>query len=474
MTQLIGRGRIAVVDPDSKLHEAIHPWLAPLGHDIVAISDPAGLLCVTDVGGTALILISIEPDSIASLVILARLRELPQGNHIPIIGMTGATGAALERLEQMTSPLEIRRFIAKPLEEWAVLEAASAAIIAAADEEEAAGPGYPGEPPPKKISAPLGQSSAVASDEVKRIYLSLATCSHYELMGLPEDAGPDAIREAFQRMSKRYRPQFVHLPSSEDERYLRGIDERLHAAMRDLKTPESRARYRERLGRRRAVETANRTLAERGPPPPIQRPAPTAAPPPSKSPTAAPPPNSAPTAAPPAPPGGAPRRNRISQELRRPGASEGGAQVPPPPSPSPAARVANEAAAATQAPVVDGRDLRQAEGLAETAHAQAVLGDFEGAVELLRRAVYHAPDDTALKYALELNQGRMFRLQGSLRVAKQHLEIAVELAPTSNLLARDELRAVVTAIADAKSKRKQPAATERGGLRDLLGLKRKE
>jgi len=80
--------------------------------------------------------------------------------------------------------------------------------------------------------------------------------------------------------------------------------------------------------------------------------------------------------------------------------------------------------------------------LAAAAHLQAVIGDYAGAVELLRQCIRMKPDITEYRYNLELNLGRNYKKMGNRPRAEQHFQEALKFAPAGNTAAQDELSSI--------------------------------
>ena len=87
--------------------------------------------------------------------------------------------------------------------------------------------------------------------------------------------------------------------------------------------------------------------------------------------------------------------------------------------------------------------------LAAAAHLQAVIGDYAGAVELLRQCIRMKPDVTEYRYNLELNLGRNYKKMGNRPRAEQHFQEALKFAPAGNTAAKDELAAIQGGAATA-------------------------
>ena len=407
--------QIILIERDADSRRRLEQWLSGLGREIVKVHTALEAIPKLRGKSTGLILIGLEVNDLRDLVALARIRELPRGRELPIIAVTHAAGTVLGRLQILVSQLHIREIQRKPLVRQALVDAVARALGGGPD-------AAPSPDPASAVQKPTPTTDRVTREEVAEVYLAMGRQNYFERLGVAEDADGDTIREAFLTKVGRYRPQLVPLSSTEDQRMLRGIYDQLRAAMKVLKTADGRKAYRERLRSPSGGAPAEKAVAE---PPRKRRPPP----PPVRVATQAVPRSTART----------PRDDDVAPPQ--------GAELPP-----------DEI---WDRKVAQGRS--RAETLAATARVQAVLGDFSGAVDLLREAVHIEPENKDLQYMLELNLGRKFKKLGHPVQARRHLEIAVELSPAGNMHARDELATV-----QDRPKPKAPAE-ERRRLRDLFG-----
>lgn len=92
------------------------------------------------------------------------------------------------------------------------------------------------------------------------------------------------------------------------------------------------------------------------------------------------------------------------------------------------------------------------------------MGDYGGAVDLVKQALRLQPDNADFKYKIELYEGWKCKHQGNKSGARRHFEAAMEVAPTtaSRRAAQDEL--------DELSGKKRGG----GSLGGLLGFGKKK
>jgi tetratricopeptide (TPR) repeat protein len=102
------------------------------------------------------------------------------------------------------------------------------------------------------------------------------------------------------------------------------------------------------------------------------------------------------------------------------------------------------------------------EKLSTAAHLQAIMGDYEGAVELYEQCVKLQPENDEYLFKLELARGRMFKKNGNKLRAQKYFETAQAIAPVGNNSAQEELDELV-----------QTGKKTGGGLKNLLFSKKK-
>jgi len=108
-------------------------------------------------------------------------------------------------------------------------------------------------------------------------YEGLATKTHFEVLGVSPDAGPDETKQAYFRLARPFHPDTRHDPSLDDLKPMREeVFLRLREAYDTLRDPTSRSRYETVLGphRLRALRTQTAEPAPSAPPAAPAEPAP--------------------------------------------------------------------------------------------------------------------------------------------------------------------------------------------------------
>lgn len=95
------------------------------------------------------------------------------------------------------------------------------------------------------------------------------------------------------------------------------------------------------------------------------------------------------------------------------------------------------------------------------------MGDYAGAVELMKQCYGLNPDSPDHAYKLELYQGWRAKQEGKMALARRFFEQAHALAPRGQTAAREELQAMGVKVKDTGSDKK-------GGLGTLFGFGKKK
>jgi hypothetical protein len=123
-----------------------------------------------------------------------------------------------------------------------------AAPLARPDVPPGSEPGTAAPPPTAEPPAPPPTEARRA--EILEAYESLATRTHFELLGLTPEADDAELREAYFRVAKRFHPDAHHDPGLSDLRdKLEAVFVRLGEVYETLRSPRLRARYERELAR---------------------------------------------------------------------------------------------------------------------------------------------------------------------------------------------------------------------------------
>ncbi len=104
--------------------------------------------------------------------------------------------------------------------------------------------------PPPAAERPAPPPIEARRAEILEAYASLATRTHFELLGLTPEADDARLREAYFRVAKRFHPDAHHEPGLSDLRdKLEAVFIRLGEVYETLRSPRLRARYERELAR---------------------------------------------------------------------------------------------------------------------------------------------------------------------------------------------------------------------------------
>ena len=104
--------------------------------------------------------------------------------------------------------------------------------------------------PPPAASPPVPAPIEARRAEILEAYASLATRTHFELLGLTPEADDARLREAYFRVAKRFHPDAHHEPGLSDLREkLEAVFIHLGEVYETLRSPRLRARYERELAR---------------------------------------------------------------------------------------------------------------------------------------------------------------------------------------------------------------------------------
>ena len=394
-------GPILIVERDVASRQRLADWLARQGAAVVTEARALEAVSRFLAGPIGAVLLGVDPQDLSDLGAIARVRELPHGRDVPIFILTRAGEGALARIRMMAAPLRVTEYHAYPLDLpklWARISApAGTAPPKAAALSNA---------PPSASQPSDASPSLVTMGTLVRFHQLIGPQDHYERLGITPQDGPSAVRQAFLAIVYRFRPQALADPKPEAMRLLRGIVDHVTQSYEVLRDPTRRHAY-----------DAQRAAAARPRPEPAPAPASVAAP--------APP-------APPPPPARAP--------LPPPPARPPPTAVRPPPVITRSAP-APEPTTNDDDPWAPRSSLQREthEDLAASAQVQAVMGDYDGAVKILRAALALKPDSDDYKFRLELNLGRLSKKNGAMARARHHFEEAIRLSPPGNPAASEEL-----------------------------------
>ena len=407
------RGDVLVIDRDAQAREQLARQLQAEGFDVLAFDRASDAVDRFVAHRAALILYAMDTEPPSALAALARIRELPGGHEVLIEALTRASGAELARVRSFGAMLGITGFL-----------------------------GHPPDPADLHLHlAALGHSAAPASPApegdgrqtlrtLREAHLRISRQSHHERLGLPPDAGASAARAAYRSAIHAFRPDAIAEHGQEVRRLLRDIFEALGQSYRALSDPTLRAERRAAL-----PET---------PPEPVAAPRP-----PLPPPDVVPPSRSAPSWSWPVVdgPGPAVAKAELPPEPAPP--------EPPPPEPQrpeaaqpepPPERLPREPAhphpLSEPAHQASGPLLESAEELSAAARLLTILGEYDGAADLLGQALTLDPGDSALRYEVALCLARKHRKHGDAAKARTHFVEACRLAPEGEVEADEELAAL--------------------------------
>lgn len=472
---------VLIVGCDSRTRATVRTWVQRMGFEAVFVADATQAVTRVIAGKADVVLYFLRAANMGDLGALARLRELPGGRDLPIVA--AVTSDELSQARTLGAALGIRDYLARPLEKDRLSQLLARIMP---------------EPEPEPIVGDLPRMDGpVTIEELRSVHRAMAAKNYFERLNVAPSDGAGAIRRGYKELTQRYTPDAFPPANQEARRLLRDLYDALGEAYRTLKDADKRQSYAFRIERAKKQPGEAKRAAPAAPPP---SPSPKPEPVPEITVERLPPVESTPAAPeapePPveAPPTGFPRLELTplpSRELSRPGfatqdpeesaASEdvpdfdediaifdspgpgSGPELTPPrgtKAPSGAFRddgsQPNFTSEESGSDIWDGRrgSMREThEELAAAARLQAVMGDYDGAVELLSQCVALQPDDPDYRYNLELNQGRRYKKKGNTGRAKQHLEMAVSCAPRGATAAQEELNKLTGGGGGGKSKR---------------------
>lgn len=438
--------------PEPGTRNKLAVWARKIGYEVESASDGALAAERINRGQIALVLYAMDTGKVQDLMAFARVRELPGGKELPILALVDAGAETTAR--QFGSALGITHYVTSPIDPQAL-----GALIALQVLREV--------PKPKdeaKAPSPGGQ---LTIEELRGVHSRLAKQNHFQRLGLTVDDGPLAARKAFKDMTTRYAPGSI--AGQEAKRLLRDIYDALGEAYKVLRDPGRREEYVYGLARQQRAEKRESQIGQDPVPP---REAPVAEPPTltpedlfgddtsntdflnvdtfddSSAPEFTPPPmfGSPDQSAPLEANAEVPSFEEDLDVFEAPAALF--AATPPP----------LEFSSEDVEPEEPGDDVwgrgsaikETHEELAAAAHLQAVMGDYEGAVELLEQCLRLKEGDKEYQYMLDLNQGRRFAKVGNKGRARSHFEAAANNARPGSTAAQDELDALLGS--DKKSK----------------------
>lgn len=470
--------RILIVQGDGAARDQIASWVQSMGFEVITVASGAEAVSRLNAAKVAAILYRMEPDRLADLGAFARVRELPNGKELPIVAL--AASAHYDRARSLGAALGIREYMTIPVEGARLAETLKRLIPEAEESPDASGPlpSYTGE---------------VSIQELRHVHAKIVKLDFFERLRVPQETTGADVRRAYRRAVGRYAPDVV--VGSEARRLLRDIYDAFGEAYRVLRDDDKREEYTYALRRKAATDEAPPEPAQtfEPTPEPWTEPAvvpPTEAPPPSAArpqmtppPAPTPPPSLFAPSPPPTPP--IPQTEQVSFAAVEAPEPEGAVPTygeaaslfdseptglfdptpapesyvgsepeftPPrfdatdssPPSLTPAPEKSDSTTTApdTATDIWDrryGAQRETHEELAAAAHLQAVMGDYDGAVQLLQQCLVLKRDDPEYQYLLDLNQGRRLRKLGNKARARQHFEQAVKNARPGSSAAQEEL-----------------------------------
>jgi hypothetical protein len=441
---------------------------------------------------------------------IARIRELPHGSDLPVIIALNPKHKA--KVKKLGESLSISDYVA-PSVGISRLSVRLNALIqrfetACEDRDGKAGTG------PERLSLKA----------LRVVHSRVGQGNHFERLGISHDSGIVAVRNAYKSMVSQYSYDAAKEGGNEGRRLVRDIHSVLREAYNVLRDRDKRRKYERRLKTEALIESEPAEAP--APPvtePPVVRP-PIPAPPvvPSAPEIVSQPVVEEPVAPPPAPPP-APAPETVIDIPDF--AAELEPEPEPEPEPIPEFTSAMEDAASalldsdklddedenpleairkmvddspsldsTAPPEIEAEDTPPADPddedepsidgalddfwargghqmkethdqLAAAAHLQAVIGDYDGACELLQQCVRLKPDEAEYRYNLELNLGRKYKKLGNMDRARRHFETADECAPSGKTAAKEEL--------DQLGGGSAPTGKSKGGLSRFLFKNRK-
>src|SRR5262249_6611720 len=127
--------------------------------------------------------------------------------------------------------------------------------------------------PARTLTGEQAREVAARRREILEAYQGLRSRTHFEILGIAENANDQQVKEAYSRIAKRF-PRDVHQDSELEDmkEHLEAVFMRLGSAYEVLRNPLSRSNYASTVSRRRALEAGMNVVRPVATPGPAQGP----------------------------------------------------------------------------------------------------------------------------------------------------------------------------------------------------------